>query len=54
MLIREELEKAERENLSPYATLSEKSKGREREEEQCDIRPVFSRDRSCIPRPSAA
>ena len=48
MLIREELEKAERENLSPYATLSEKSKGREREEEQCDIRPVFSRDRDRI------
>ena len=48
MLIREELEKAERENLSPYATLSENSKGREREEEQCDIRPVFSRDRDRI------
>ncbi|MBR1470929.1 MAG: deoxyguanosinetriphosphate triphosphohydrolase, partial [Lachnospiraceae bacterium] len=48
MLIREELERLERESLSPYATLSENSKGREREEEQCDIRPVFSRDRDRI------
>ncbi len=48
MLIREELEKLERESLSPYATLSENSRGREREEEQCDIRPVFSRDRDRI------
>ncbi len=48
MLIREELEKAERERLSPYATLSENSKGREREEEPCDIRPVFARDRDRI------
>lgn len=48
MLIREQLEKIERECLSPYATLSEKSKGRERDEEQCDIRPVFQRDRDRI------
>ena len=48
MLIREELEKLERESLSPHATLSENSRGREREEEQCDIRPVFSRDRDRI------
>jgi len=48
MLIREELEKAERERLSPYATLSERSAGRKREEEPCDIRPVFARDRDRI------
>lgn len=48
MLIREQLEQIERETLSPYATLSEKSKGRQRQEEQCDIRPVFQRDRDRI------
>lgn len=48
MLIREELEKAERERLSPYATLSENTKGRMREEEPCDIRPAFARDRDRI------
>lgn len=48
MSIREEIEQMERENLSPYATLSEKSKGRERQEEECDIRPVFQRDRDRI------
>ena len=48
MLIREQLEKIERDTLSPYATLSEKSKGRQRPEEQCDIRPVFQRDRDRI------
>ena len=48
MTIREQLEKWEKEYLSPYATLSMNSKGREREEEQCDIRPVFQRDRDRI------
>lgn len=48
MLIREQLERMERETLSPYATLSEKSLGRLRSEEQCDIRPVFQRDRDRI------
>lgn len=48
MTIREELEKMERETLSPYATLSVNTKGREREEEQCDVRPVFQRDRDRI------
>ena len=48
MSIREELEKREQEYLSPYATLSMNSKGREKEEEQCDIRPVFQRDRDRI------
>ena len=48
MTIRERIEKEEKEILSPYACLSMKSKGREREEEQCDIRPVFQRDRDRI------
>ena len=48
MTIRENLEQWESEYLSPYATLSAKSKGRDREEEQCDIRPVFQRDRDRI------
>lgn len=48
MSIRENLEKREKEYLSPYATLSMNSKGRLRPEEQCDIRPVFQRDRDRI------
>ncbi len=48
MTIREHLEQLEKENLSPYATHSVDSKGRLRPEEQCDIRPVFQRDRDRI------
>ena len=48
MTIREQLETREEEYLSPYAKLSRNSKGREREEPQCDIRPVFQRDRDRI------
>ena len=48
MTIRESLEKWEEVHLSPYATLSMHSKGRLREEEECDIRPVFQRDRDRI------
>lgn len=48
MLIREKLEQWEKEYLSPYASLSMNSKGRLREEEQCDIRPVYQRDRDRI------
>lgn len=48
MTIREQLEERELEYLSPFATLSSKSKGREREEEPCDVRPVFQRDRDRI------
>ena len=48
MTIRENLEQMECTNLSPYACLSKNSKGREREEKQCDIRPVFQRDRDRI------
>ncbi len=46
--IRENLEQWEKEYLSPYAALSMNSKGRLRDEEQCDIRPVFQRDRDRI------
>lgn len=48
MTIREQMEQMEIENLSPYACLSIKSRGRDREEPQCDIRPVFQRDRDRI------
>lgn len=48
MTIREHVEQWEKIYLSPYATLSMNSKGRNREEEQCDIRPVFQRDRDRI------
>ena len=48
MTIRESLELYEKEYLSPYATLSKNSKGRLRQEEPCDIRPVFQRDRDRI------
>lgn len=48
MSIREQMEERERQILSPYATLSENSKGRDVDEPQCDIRPVFQRDRDRI------
>lgn len=48
MTIRESMEEMERETLSPYASLSQNSKGRDVEEPQCDIRPVYQRDRDRI------
>jgi dGTPase len=48
MNIRESLEIWEKQYLSPYATLSVNSKGRQNPEPQCDIRPVFQRDRDRI------
>jgi dGTPase len=48
MTIRENLEQREKEYLSPYATLSINSKGRDKAEEPCDIRPIFQRDRDRI------
>ena len=48
MNIRESLEAWEDEYLSPYAMHSKDSKGRLKSEEQCDIRPVFQRDRDRI------
>lgn len=41
-------EEWERSYLSPYASLSAESAGRDREEEPCDIRPVYQRDRDRI------
>lgn len=48
MTIRERTEQWEKEYLSPYAAFSVNSKGRQRPEEQCDIRTVFQRDRDRI------
>jgi len=48
MLIRERLERNERNSLSEYACLSANSKGRIREEDQCSLRTVFQRDRDRI------
>ena len=48
MTIREQLEERELEYLSPYASFSRESRGRERPEQECDIRPVFQRDRDRI------
>ena len=48
MTIREQLEKREMQYLSPYATKSSESQGRKREETECDLRPVFQRDRDRI------
>ena len=48
MSIRENLERMEEISLSPFATLSVNSRGRDREEPQFDIRPVFQRDRDRI------
>ncbi|MCP1109454.1 deoxyguanosinetriphosphate triphosphohydrolase [Ohessyouella blattaphilus] len=48
MTIREQLERREYEYLSPYAAKSQDSKGRGTVEAECDIRPVFQRDRDRI------
>ena len=46
--VREMTERIERETLSPYAFLSENSKGRAVNEKQDDIRTVFQRDRDRV------
>ena len=46
--IRQENEELEKKYLSPYASLSVNSLGRDREEEQCDLRTVYQRDRDRI------
>ncbi|MBQ7371039.1 MAG: deoxyguanosinetriphosphate triphosphohydrolase [Blautia sp.] len=48
MNIRETMEQWEQEHLSPYASQSSKSRGRERPEEECDIRTGYQRDRDRI------
>ncbi len=47
-MIREELEQMERQILSPYAAFSERTKGREHPEQECDMRTAFQRDRDRI------
>ena len=46
--IREEIENREEETLSPFATLSSKSNGRQFPEEECPLRPAFQHDRDRI------
>lgn len=48
MTIREETERIEEKILSPYATLSSKSRGRAHPEEKCNVRTEFQRDRDRI------
>ena len=48
MNIRERAEEKEYQNLSPYASFSRDSRGRERLETECDIRTVYQRDRDRI------
>lgn len=48
MNVREITEKIERETLSPFAMLSENTKGREKEMELCDLRTEYQRDRDRI------
>lgn len=48
MTIREYQEKWEHQHLSPYASFSDNSRGRDRGEEPCDIRPIYQRDRDRI------
>lgn len=48
MTVREATEAWEYEFLSPYASYSRATKGRERPEEPCDIRPEYQRDRDRI------
>ncbi len=48
MILREFFEKREHEILSAYAAKSDESRGREREEEKCDIRTDYQRDRDRI------
>lgn len=48
MTIREKQEAWERKYLSKYASLSSESRGRDVEEPECDLRPIYQRDRDRI------
>lgn len=48
MTVRESIEQWESEYLSPYASLSSKTRGRDREEALCETRPAYQRDRDRI------
>ena len=45
---KEEQEKREHLILSPYASFSDQSRGRDREEEQCPMRTIYQRHRDRI------
>ena len=48
MNIRERMEEREASMLSPYATLSRNTRGRDVPEDECDVRTAFQRDRDRI------
>lgn len=48
MNIRQKQEELERAYLSPFASLSSNTRGRDKQEEPCDIRPAYQRDRDRI------
>lgn len=48
MLLREDIEKREKEILSPFASLSSETRGRDVPEEKCAIRTEYQRDRDRI------
>lgn len=48
MNTRQKLEIREHDIFSPYAAFSDRSQGRDYEEEPCDIRPIYQRDRDRI------
>lgn len=48
MLVRQELEMREARELSPFASFSAKTRGRDREEPECDVRTAYMRDRDRI------
>ena len=48
MTIREAMEQLEEKSLSPYAARSRDTKGRDKPEKLCDIRPEYQRDRDRI------
>lgn len=48
MNIRQQQEQREHESLSPYASFSDKSLGRDCYEDHCDIRTIYQRDRDRI------
>ena len=48
MNVRESLEALEEQTLSPYASFSSRTRGRDHAEPLCDIRPEYQRDRDRI------
>ena len=48
MNIRQKMERREHDTLSPFAAFSDQSLGRDRPEEDCDIRTIYQRDRDRI------